>query len=525
MSERRMVVEQDKRFSESCLWQLQREYFDKEGIDAWVNQVPFYVTSNPFIANCYAYLVIEFVRDWARLHPETKHLPFYIMELGTGSGRFSFYVLKKLQEYRQELAHAGISIHYIMSDFTINNIKYWDSHEKLRPFVEEGVLDFASYNLENDEPITLIKKGITLTPEALSNPLIVFGNYIFDTVSQDTFTVKEGKIYESLLTMATDKENMRGGKPVDWERVNMEHKTGIEADSYYNDPHLDSVLREYRDGLKDSSFLFPIGGLRAIKKLRKLANDRIFLISSDKGYSELYELDHLEPPTPAFHGSFSMMVNFHAIARYFKHSGGDYVLQSARKGIKSAVFCSGFDLKNMWGTARAIAQHVEGFSPADYFTLHRRISDTYPECNLDVLASHMELADWDPHIYQRLNGRICSIVEESDITTVDFLANNMHRILANYYFMPKSDNIAFELALFFHSAKRYQQALDYYQKSEAYTSKPFSLVYNKALCQYHLGQRTEALENFKAALQLDPNSKEAAEWIGFIENSSTSTMR
>src|SRR5580692_7095229 len=95
-TDRRIVIEQHKKFSESALWRMQREYFDQEGINAWVNQVPFYITSNPYIEKTYAELVISYICDWVRKHPESRKHPFYIMELDTGSGRFSYYVLKIL---------------------------------------------------------------------------------------------------------------------------------------------------------------------------------------------------------------------------------------------------------------------------------------------------------------------------------------------------------------------------------------------------------------------------------------------
>jgi hypothetical protein len=38
-----IFLEENKRLSESSLWRMQREYFDAEGINAWVNQVPFYM--------------------------------------------------------------------------------------------------------------------------------------------------------------------------------------------------------------------------------------------------------------------------------------------------------------------------------------------------------------------------------------------------------------------------------------------------------------------------------------------------
>lgn len=78
-TDRKIVIEQHKRFSECALWRMQREYFDQEGINAWVNQVPFYITSNPFIANCYAQIVVSFIRDWTQKYPESKQHPFYFM--------------------------------------------------------------------------------------------------------------------------------------------------------------------------------------------------------------------------------------------------------------------------------------------------------------------------------------------------------------------------------------------------------------------------------------------------------------
>src|SRR3984957_8253753 len=179
-TERKVVIEQHKRFSESALWRMQREYFDKEGINAWVNQVPFYITSNPFIAKCYAQLVINFIRDWTRKHPESKQHPFYMMELGTGSGRFSYYVIKRIEELMQKLEITDVSICLIINDFTKNNIKYWETHPSLKPYVDKGVIDFAMFDMESDRPITLIKKNIRLGPDVLANPLTVFANYIFD---------------------------------------------------------------------------------------------------------------------------------------------------------------------------------------------------------------------------------------------------------------------------------------------------------------------------------------------------------
>lgn len=519
-NERKVVLEQHKRFSESALWRLQREYFEKEGINAWVNQVPFYITSNPFIANCYAELVVAFIRDWVKLHPESKQHTFYMMELGTGSGRFSYYVIKTLEELMQGLDLKDISICYVMSDFTKHNVKYWETHPALKPYVEKGLVDFAIFDMESERPITLLKKNIKLSPEVLVNPLTVFANYIFDTISHDSFAVHEGKLYELLLSLSTPESNVQGTQPQDMEKISVDYSVKEIRGNYYGDAHLDSILEDYKTSLKETSFLFPIGSFHAIKYLKKLANNNLLIISTDKGYSEVEQLDHLGHPSISFHGSFSMMVNFHAIAEYFKNSGGDSFLQTSRKGIKTSVFSSGFKLSDLPDTRVKIKESVEGFSPSDYFTMHRRMSESFNECSLETLAAHMHLTRWDPHMYLKpgFSSRVTSLIaEETDPETINFMAHNMPRLAANYYYMPKSECILFEIGVFFHAAKRYKEAYDYYQQALPYVGEQFGLFYNMSLCLHHLDRNTEALDTFKKALALDPESKETQEWIGHLE--------
>lgn len=516
-TERRILLEQHKKFSESCLWRLQREYFDKEGVNAWVNQVPFYITSNPFIATTYANLVLSFIKDWIKKHPNAKDSPFYILELGTGSGRFSYYVIKTLCELLDQLKLNDIKVCYIMSDFTKNNIKYYETHPALAPYLEKGLLDFAIYDMDSDRPISLVKKGIRLTPEVLVNPLTIFANYIFDTVSHDSFAVHEKKLYELLVNVSTSEGNMQNNEPIDMEKLTVDHSVHEIKGSYYGDPHLDSILEEYKTNLTETSFLFPIGSIKAIKYLKKISQDKLFIISTDKGYSTLSSLDHLGNPSISFHGSFSMMVNFHALGHYFKNSGGDFFLQTPRKGIKTSVFTSGIKLSELPETSVTIQEKVEGFSPGDYFIIHRRISDSFQECNLDTIASHMTLAGWDPHIYLKLSSRITSLINESDVDTVQYMAANMPKMAANYYHMPKSECILFEIAVFFHAIKQYDQALSYYQSAIPFVGEQFGLFYNMALCEHHLGLNQDALIHFKKALSIDPSSKETEEWIEHLE--------
>lgn len=514
----KVIIEKGKRFSECCLWEMQREYFDQQGIDAWVNQVPYFVTCNTYIANCYAHMVIRFIGDWIKKHPEAKQHPFYILELGTGSGKFSFHFLTKFDELRRDLGMEDIRFCYIMSDFTQNNIKYWDAHSGFQKFLEEGLVDFAAFNMETDSSLTLIKRKQKLTAEDVVNPLIINANYIFDTVSADAFIVSYGKLQELLVTISAEKENLAAnGKPKDWESAIIDYSPAEIKGKRYDDEHFNAVLDEYRETLTDTSFLIPIGGLKTLKNLQHIAS-KIFLISSDKAYSTLDSMDRLDHPRPAFHGSFSMMVNYHAIARYCKQVGGDYVLQSHRKGLKTIVCSIGFKLAGLPETAVAIKHYVDGLSPADYFNLHRHITDQQETCDVDTLATYLLISGCDPQVFTRINQRICSQVETADSSTIEFLAAHMPDVMANFYAMPKSDNVPFEIAIFFHTLRRYRKALDYYQQAAPLLPNDnFGLIYNMSLCRYYLGDIPDALQGFKRSVELDPQSKEAKEWVNFIE--------
>jgi len=82
-------LETNRRLSKSLLWRLQRNYFERYGIEAWSSgAVPHHITSSPFIADAYARVVIGFLRDYERSLDQRQ--PVYIVELGSGSRRFAY---------------------------------------------------------------------------------------------------------------------------------------------------------------------------------------------------------------------------------------------------------------------------------------------------------------------------------------------------------------------------------------------------------------------------------------------------
>src|SRR5690606_13362654 len=100
--------------------------FEDKGINAWSGDVPYYVTSNPYLAHCYANVSVRLIQDWAKKYPESQNHPFYIMELGTGCGRLSFYILKQIKALQKTLGLEHLNICYVMTDFTESNLSCWN---------------------------------------------------------------------------------------------------------------------------------------------------------------------------------------------------------------------------------------------------------------------------------------------------------------------------------------------------------------------------------------------------------------
>ncbi|MDF1653527.1 MAG: SAM-dependent methyltransferase [Coxiellaceae bacterium] len=511
MKDQEITIAENQRFSECLFWDMQRDFYDKQGINAWNKKVPFHATCNPYIADCYANIVMSFIKDWLTLHPTSIEHPFYIMELGAGSGMFSFYILKSVHELAQKLQLDTVKIIYVMTDFTASNLNHWQQHPALQSYLEDGRLDFAFFDLESEQDIELLHSNKILSKDTLINPLMVAANYIFDSISTDVFTAKEGEIFESLVNLKTTAENMCDGKPINWDDIELSYQpTANDLRNYYDDDNFNQVLNSYQGRLNDADLLFPIASLRAIRKLANTTNGRLILISSDLSHNYVDQLEGNKAPKPKLSCRNWVSVNYDAIAQYFKLIGGDVVLQPYGKRLNTNVFLLGEQLNNLPETRREIKQRITGFSPSDFLVVTKSKKKQLSELELEELVSLLRLSRWDPQLFHLYSEQIYALIGKASSNTKHCLIAAMTSIEAHYYYMPASYNTLLEIGRFFQTIKEYSTALDYYAKSEAYFGKQFSLISSKAFCTYHLGSSNDAREMFNEAAALVPKMDEVA---------------
>eukprot|EP00596_Hydrurales_sp_CCMP1899_P002668 CAMPEP_0119049572 /NCGR_PEP_ID=MMETSP1177-20130426/65454_1 /TAXON_ID=2985 /ORGANISM="Ochromonas sp, Strain CCMP1899" /LENGTH=259 /DNA_ID=CAMNT_0007027005 /DNA_START=39 /DNA_END=815 /DNA_ORIENTATION=- len=203
----RCVLEDFKQCSESHLWKLMMSFYDRKGPESWSQGiVPHFITCNTFIGKSYAQVLHGFIRDCSSPDSKMKldhNEPLYIIELGCGSGKFSYFMLKALEEMQAVCDFPFRKMVFVMTDFTENNFNFWRDHPSLKKYFDNGQLDAGIFDAVNDTDIKLWKAGITLGPGSCKNPICVVANYLFDTLYHDIFQVDGGEIKEGLISVGS----------------------------------------------------------------------------------------------------------------------------------------------------------------------------------------------------------------------------------------------------------------------------------------------------------------------------------
>jgi hypothetical protein len=510
-----LIVEAGVRLSRSRLWELQRHYFDQQGIRAWSQHtVPHYITSNPFIAGDYARVIFGFLRDChgvANAHPAPDFAPLdlsqpvYIIELGSGSGRFAFHLLKKLTSFYPRSVLKDVPFKFVMTDFTEHNLDYWRAHPSLRYFVEQGVLDFARFDAEQSESLTLDHSGDTLAAGAIKNPVVVLANYFFDGIPQDAFYIRDGQLYESLVTISAPPADNHLDDPGLLDRIEISYENYPTTTEYYGDQELDRILQGYQQRLPTTYLLFPSAALGCIRRLQHLAGGRLLLISADKGYIHEESLINRAEPRIAVHGSFSMMVNYHAIAEYIRHQGGR-VLQTAHRRVSLTVcaFLLGQHPAGYVETRLAFEETIEKYGPDDFFTLKKGIEKNYAALTLEQLLALLRLSGWDAAVFMDAFAALLDQVESADEALQRELHRAIRQVWDNYYHIGERRDIAFYMAMLLYGMEYYPEALNYFQHSLRLYGPDASTFYNMAVCHYALRQLEAALDCINQTLAFDP---------------------
>ena len=385
MPEEFVQVQEPTPFSESRLWEIQNTLYKTLGLKAWQYfNVPLYVTNHPILAKHYAELVAVYLEG---IELDKKE-PIYILELGAGSGRFSYLFLHYFSSIFTK--HPFV---YVLVDHVRENLEHLETHPLLKSYFDIGCLDISLMNPLKEETFTLRKCGRVLSRNSVSNPLVVLANYFFDTVEQDLFSLKDQQLFQTLVELSLPQsvyEKKYETSDVDW-------IDALKLDYSYSPFKGSTFIQEYSKQMtKDCFFYVPSGAFRILDLLKGITDD-FFLLSGDQGFSTLEQVQENKKMEIARHTSFSISVNYHCFAEYVKTlEGKNYSSLFAREQFMVNLAVCG---KQPLHLERAFTRTISYFDMHDYWKFTHCLEELVPYPPLSLLFYLLKLGEWDPILF------------------------------------------------------------------------------------------------------------------------------
>lgn len=520
-----IVLQKPTPFSQSRIWQFQRDYFNAAGIDAWrTGEVPHYLTSNPVVGKTYAELVLAFLRDLSLRGQQTE--PVYLLELGAGHGRLCYHFFKHFEKYYEQSAIPLPPFCYVLSDFTESNLRFWEEHARLQPYFSHGWLDFALFDVENSQELSLKYRGTTIQAGSLAQPIVVIANYFFDTIPQELFLIQDGDISNVFLSLSSEADPSTLETAALIAALQLEYNyQPATIPIYPNEPILNDLLESYRPQFEHTHLLFPDVGIRCLERLRQLSQQGLVLITADKGQHHLSNLDQYAAPQLATHGSFSLTVNYHAFQQYCTQQGGlSFFPHHEQASLDLGCLLLLPDAESYRETTQAYERFVSDYGPDDFFTLKKLIEPHLDRLSCEDILGMIRWSSYDARIFCQMLPRLFEIVPEISESERLNLLMVIPRIWDTYYPLGESENLANDLGNLLLILAFYHEALLFFEKSALIYGNEADTTYKLALCHCMLGQFSVAAPMIEELKALAPNNEALISLIKIFETELAKTQ-
>jgi hypothetical protein len=305
------LVERGKPLSASVIWPWQERWFEQAGLEVWTHDVvPHHINTSSFAAVRHARIAVAWVRSLdarptGRWVPGRSALP--VIEFGAGNGLFAHRFLRAFRRYIGP--SPAPRLRYLLSDLSEARLEALRAARPVQEAEARGELQLVRYAIGPGAPPPL---------EGLDGlPLLAIANYVFDGLPTDAYEIEGGELFAltpRVWLPADDPaiEDPLSALVLDWEREVVDPASGDDA----------ALLRAYLALGADGCALVPRGALTCLEACLATRCQELLVLAADRGTVPGDPLVGA-PLGFAWHGSFSIDVNFDAIGRWIGERGGE----------------------------------------------------------------------------------------------------------------------------------------------------------------------------------------------------------
>jgi hypothetical protein len=499
------VIEQGVPLPRSRLWELERAYYERQGLRAWgEGEVPYVITSNPMIAAAYAEVIVAFLRDCdaaGQLDPARR---VHVLELGSGSGRLGYSLLRHLRPLLAASPLRDLPVTVVLSDFEGARLEQLAVHPHFRDDLADGWLDFAVVDVAAPGEVRTWRRD-----EAVGGaPLVVVANYVFDSVPADVYEVRDRQVHEVGVTLLADRPTLDPYDPNALRRIRLSWDAADEPAGPTGSLAIDAVLARYADALETTMVTIPTAALRCLEQLAAAAGAPTLALVADKGWSHLRDLSGLAAPVLVPDaGSFSMMVNFDALARVVRAGGGTALLPPHRA---SQLVIGAFVLGRLPvpETAHRYADSLAEGGPDDVFAVRRGMA-AGDMLTLQQALAKLRTARFDSGVFLELFPTLHERASEAQSPEKTDLALAVRRVRAAWFPIGEPQDVALCLGVLLARIGHHREALELFAESIEIRGDSAAAHFAAAMAHHALRDLDQALKEVAQSLALDPGNDPA----------------
>lgn len=396
------LVERGKPLSASVIWPWQQRWFERASLDVWTGDVvPHHINTSSFSAVRHARIAVAWVRSLdarptGRWLPGRSALP--VIEFGAGNGLFAHRFLRAFRRYIGP--SSAPRLRYVLSDLSEARLEALRAAGPVQEAEARGELQLARYAIGPGEPPPL---------DGLDGlPLLAIANYVFDGLPTDAYEIEDGELFAVTPRVwlpagdsATD--DPLSALELDWEREAIDPAGCRDA----------TLLRAYLALGADGCALVPRGALTCLEACLATGCQELVVLAGDRGTVPGDPLVNA-PLTVAWHGSFSIDVNFDAIARWLGEHGGEAMTtRSPGSSHVSLLGLVGVSLDDRPLLRDAWLQGFDELGPNDYLAIKNAVIAQPPGAVWTVL-SFLRLSGHDERLWAYLLADLVSSLARHD---------------------------------------------------------------------------------------------------------------